>query len=71
MLLHAEGPRALGRDCRAFHGAPEEGPLFGTFRIEGLIEHRAVRCEAPFPEIPAGFADLPHLVEGRFCRPVE
>jgi len=58
-------PFTVGRHCQAFHGAPHEGPVFGTFRIES--PRGAVRCESfrPF----SGFAQLPERVEGRHCHP--
>jgi len=64
---HHDLPFAVGRFCAAFHGAPHEGPVFGTFLIES--PRGAVRCEVYHPF--SGFAELPERVEGRFCHRVE
>lgn len=68
LLVTHDLPRAEGHACEAFNGAPQEGPVFGEFRIENL-HGQAVRCAGVRPV--SGFAQLPDRVEGRFCLPVE
>ncbi|MFJ9677532.1 hypothetical protein ACIRP2_05675 [Streptomyces sp. NPDC101194] len=71
----AGNPRAEGEDCTALNGAPERGPIYGAFRIEGIFDGGTVRCQIP-PGIPdpyfvTGIASLPSRVEGRLCLHVE
>lgn len=54
-------PRASGHACSAHDGAPEQGPISGSFAIENY-RGMAVHC------LPAGgYAQLPEQVEGVVC----
>ena len=63
---------AVGRDCRAFDGAPRAGRIFREFLIES--RWRAVLCDRR-PAMPAprfyGVATLPDGVVGLACRRVK
>ncbi|MQY10193.1 hypothetical protein SRB5_03000 [Streptomyces sp. RB5] len=56
-------PRATGYDCQAV-GAPEQGPIFGEFRIQGWFGE-TVTCEVIRPF--SGIAELPDQVTGFNC----
>lgn len=54
-------PYAAGWDCGAYHGAPEDGPVYGPFRMEDY-RGTTVQCS---PD--GGYADLPRKIEGDDC----
>lgn len=63
---------AVGRDCRAFDGAPREGRIFREFLIES--RWRAVLCDRRPPMSPPrfyGIAELREGVVGLACRRVK
>jgi hypothetical protein len=66
VLLETGRDLAVGRHCQASHGAPHDGPVFGSFRIES--PRGDVHCEfiRPF----SGFVHLPEEVDGRCCERV-
>ncbi|MFJ5927548.1 hypothetical protein ACIQF6_33635 [Kitasatospora sp. NPDC092948] len=57
-------------DCVAVGGAPESGPIQGTFTITGRSPASTVRCTQPANSFLSGTAETPDTVTGYQCSQV-
>ncbi|MFF2963994.1 hypothetical protein ACFVT1_35000 [Streptomyces sp. NPDC057963] len=68
-LVWDGGQQWIGTDdCTPVGGAPENGPIQGTFTITGRSPAATVKCTQPTESFLSGIAETPDRVTGYQCR---